>query len=81
LPYSLLQSTILSDKHPSYPDLDSLIVNMVTFLELPRELRDKILGFVLSHHEDAPTDISDESGRAELEDVNFNAWRADAIMW
>lgn len=38
---------------------------MVTFLELPRELRDKIISLVLSHHEDAPKDVSDPTtGRA-----------------
>jgi len=47
---------------------------MVEFLELPRELRDKILALVLSHHDEAPADVSDASGRAELIDVRFRAW-------
>jgi hypothetical protein len=44
---------------------------MVTFLELPRELRDKIISLVLSHHEDAPKDVSDPTGRAELDDIRL----------
>jgi hypothetical protein len=42
---------------------------MAGFLDLPRELRDKILDLVLSHHAEAPTDVSDASGRAEFDDV------------
>lgn len=44
---------------------------MVTFLELPRELRDKIISLILSHHEDAPKDVSDPTGRAEFDDIHF----------
>jgi len=47
---------------------------MVGLLELPRELRDKILGLVLSHHDEPPTDISDTSGRAEFNDIHFKSW-------
>lgn len=45
---------------------------MPTLLELPRELRDKILSLVLSHHTPAPQDISDTSNRAEFGDVSFS---------
>jgi hypothetical protein len=44
---------------------------MVTILELPRELRDKIITLVLSHHDDAPKDVSDPTGRADFDDIYF----------
>jgi hypothetical protein len=44
---------------------------MVTFLELPRELRDKIINLILSRHEDAPKYVSDPTGRAEFDDIHF----------
>jgi hypothetical protein len=52
---------------------------MATFLELPRELRDKILSLVLSHHEEAPQDVSDPSGRAEFDDTPFRGFRRGCI--
>lgn len=72
---------ILLGDIPSCPDLDSFIVNMVTFLELPREIRDKVLSLVLSHHEDAPTDVSDASGRAEFDDIRFVRGMMSRVMY
>jgi hypothetical protein len=54
---------------------------MVTFLEMPREIRDKVLSLVLSHHEDAPTDVSDASGRAEFDDIRFFRGIKSRVMY
>jgi hypothetical protein len=49
---------------------------MPTFVELPRELVAKILSLVLSTYEEAPQDVSDPSGRAEFDDLEFSSWRS-----
>jgi hypothetical protein len=53
---------------------------MPTLLELPRELRDKILSLVLSQHEEAPQDVLDPSGRAEFDDIKCNPCRSYGVM-
>ena len=53
---------------------------MVTFLGLPRELRNKILTFVLLHQDEAPTDVSDASGRAELDDIDSWGSKRDYVL-
>jgi hypothetical protein len=53
---------------------------VVTFLGLPRELRNKILTFVLLHQDEAPTDVSDASGRAELDDIDSLGSKRDYVL-
>ncbi|PMD35982.1 hypothetical protein L207DRAFT_515719 [Hyaloscypha variabilis F] len=53
---------------------------MGTFLGLPRELRNEILTFVLLHQDEAPTDVSDASGRAELDDIDSLGSKRDYVL-
>lgn len=47
---------------------------MLALLDLPRELRDKILSFVLETPAAPPSDTIDNANRKELHDVKYNGW-------
>lgn len=47
---------------------------MPALLDLPRELRDKILSLVIDNPAPAPVDALAKSDRTELHDVKYNGW-------
>lgn len=59
--------------------LDAAGVRDATLLNIPRELRDQILGLVVATHRAAPQDISlstpPPQARRELHDIEYKSWR------